>query len=783
MRPAQPSRKPTFLWQAGLILLPVALMAGFGFWAILRERNAMDQEARQRAGELLQSLPAGFGRQAASRLTQFDGPKYEWYGFLFSTVDQRGIGNLLTPPPVGGLDILRKVFPDWPKDALPLTGFLLDTNGEVFGLHPTLPRPPDWLTTLSPAQYQAWCALAVAADARASTATLGNLAVTFTNTQPPEAALVWAKYIQLRAQLPASVAHPATNPSLRFAGFRSKYLNYQASQTNPTAQLLRFTSRHAEVLSDSGLPLTTLALAEALQRAPDGGSTADLWEGFTREIMNPTVLTPRLLDKASQLAAGDPALSQSISAMRVILADTMAQSEMAEALRQTGKLPLLTPTNLWLNALGQRWFCRLRFSDEPTNLIPENYRSEPNITTYPNPTARNCLWLDCYPQSIVARGFADALGDARISLPAYFSITLQLAGEPVPLPSNWDKSGGGHPAGDLLAEAHFQMEQPVPLLYTERHGEGQKEIQFDAMPSHPQFTLQIRLTDRTLLYARQRQLQYIFGTLIGVSAAAALLGFIAAYRAFRRQQELNDLKSNFVSSVSHELRAPIASVRLMAENLERGKIPAAEKQQEYYQFIVQECRRLSSLIENVLDFSRIEQGRKQYEMEPTDLATLVRTTVQLMEPCAVEKGVCLRLESPDQPAIASVEAHVDGRAIQQALVNLIDNAIKHSAAGQTVSVALVRRAAPPAPAVHISVTDQGPGIPAAEQEKIFERFYRRGSELRRETPGIGIGLSLVKHIMEAHGGRVTVHSEPGQGSRFTLEIPLHASPPVEKPKP
>ena len=128
---------------------------------------------------------------------------------------------------------------------------------------------------------------------------------------------------------------------------------------------------------------------------------------------------------------------------------------------------------------------------------------------------------------------------------------------------------------------------------------------------------------------------------MAVSAAAALIGLLAAWRAFRQQLQLNELKSNFVSSVSHELRAPIASVRLMAENLEGGKIPEPRKQKEYFGFIVQECRRLSALIENVLDFSRIEQGRKQYEFEPTDVVALVRTTVKLMEPNAAEKGVRL----------------------------------------------------------------------------------------------------------------------------------------------
>ena len=304
-------------------------------------------------------------------------------------------------------------------------------------------------------------------------------------------------------------------------------------------------------------------------------------------------------------------------------------------------------------------------------------------------------------------------------------------------------------------------------------------IFFDDLPSHPQFSMQIRLTDRSLLYARQRQLQLIFGALIAASALAALIGFVAAYRAFRREQQLGELKSNFVSSVSHELRSPIASVRLMAESLERGKVSEATKQHEYFRFIVQECRRLSSLIENVLDFSRIEQGRKQYEFEPTDLVALAQTTVKLMKPYATEKGVMLKWETFNiQHSTPNIELNVDGRAIQQALVNLIDNAVKHSPKGETVTVDIESRKQKAesrnsdGDLVCLSVADHGPGIPREEQQSIFERFYRFGSELRRETQGVGIGLSIVKHIAEAHGGRVTVESEPGQGSRFTIELPF-----------
>ena len=143
------------------------------------------------------------------------------------------------------------------------------------------------------------------------------------------------------------------------------------------------------------------------------------------------------------------------------------------------------------------------------------------------------------------------------------------------------------------------------------------------------------------------------------------------------------MKTNFVSSVSHELRAPIASMRLLAESLERGKIPEAAKQQEYYRFLVQESRRLTSLIENVLDFSRIEQGRKEYQMEPSDLDAIAEQTVKLMLPAATQKQVELIWRPGPGPGPAP---SCDGLAIQQALINLIDNAIKHSPAGTTVTV-------------------------------------------------------------------------------------------------
>jgi signal transduction histidine kinase len=281
------------------------------------------------------------------------------------------------------------------------------------------------------------------------------------------------------------------------------------------------------------------------------------------------------------------------------------------------------------------------------------------------------------------------------------------------------------------------------------------------------------------------------------SAVAALIGLVTSWRAFHRQQLLADLQSRFVSSVSHELRAPIGSIRLLAEGLESGRIRAPEKQTEYFGLIGQECGRLTALIENVLDFSRIDQGRKQYEFEPTDIVSLVQQTVRLMEPQAAHRQVTLALSLPLHPDLESPIADtsplpsvlhpapsLDSRAIQQALVNLIDNAIKHAPPNSTVEIGLAIDPAAPAAApagspadsgprvaLRLWVRDSGEGIPASEHERIFEPFYRRGTELRRETTGIGIGLSIVKHVVDAHGGRITVESEPGRGSTFTLHLP------------
>jgi signal transduction histidine kinase len=343
--------------------------------------------------------------------------------------------------------------------------------------------------------------------------------------------------------------------------------------------------------------------------------------------------------------------------------------------------------------------------------------------------------------------------------PDYFGISMELAGRPVLLDSNLSyrllvplgkAAGIGVRATPGLA--------PPPIFA--RHVKSEHGNEF--------LRLNVHLLSPELLFERQRARRIGFGLLIAAAGVISIGGYYATWRALRRQERLNEMKTNFVSSVSHELRAPIASVRLMAEGLEAGRVADNGKQQQYFRFIVQECRRLSAMIENVLDFSRIEQNRKRYELEETNLLAVVEQTVSVMQPYADAKRISLERTQSGTPC----PVRIDGRAIQQALVNLIDNALKHSPDGGVVTIGVNFGDS----TVELWVEDRGPGIPREEQERIFERFYRRGSELRRETQGVGIGLSIVKHILEGHDGTVRVVSEPGKGSRFVLELPLCGQP-------
>ena len=244
-------------------------------------------------------------------------------------------------------------------------------------------------------------------------------------------------------------------------------------------------------------------------------------------------------------------------------------------------------------------------------------------------------------------------------------------------------------------------------------------------------------------------------------------GMILAYRNVSSELALAKLKSDFVSNVSHELRTPLALIRLYAETLELGRISNAGKHQQYYEIIRKESERLSSLINNILDFSRIEAGKKEYSFRETDVADLVRNTLESYRFEIEQNG--FQFEQKIDNNLPPL--HVDREAIARSLLNLVNNAVKYSAAEKYLGVHLYRRN----DKVNLEVVDHGIGIPVKEQVKIFEKFYRVGDPLVHNTKGSGLGLSLVRHIVQAHGGVLAVESAPGRGSKFIITLPVQNS--------
>jgi signal transduction histidine kinase len=252
--------------------------------------------------------------------------------------------------------------------------------------------------------------------------------------------------------------------------------------------------------------------------------------------------------------------------------------------------------------------------------------------------------------------------------------------------------------------------------------------------------------------------------IIGALSVLMIGGLVLTYRSVSKEVALARLKSDFVSNVSHELRTPLALIRLYAETLELGRITTQEKKDEYYRIIRKESERLTALINNILDFSRIEAGHKEYDFRETDVAELVRSTLDAYRYQIEQQG--FEFEQNIDSNIPAM--HVDREAIARALVNLVNNALKYSAEEKFICVKLYRTNG----SLKLEVADRGIGITRREQAKIFEKFYRTGDPLVHNTRGSGLGLSLVRHITHAHGGEVEVESTPGQGSKFTVSLPL-----------
>lgn len=678
-------KAPPAFWRQGLlILLPVVLLAGLGLFFIARDHRSVEQQARERAREVVQAHLAAlahFGATLDKIYTSPGAPSNPRLEFSES-------GERVWPPV------------DW--------------------LAP--PVPPNWFVELTENQRNLW---------------LTALDADLEDQSPERVIASWQAFI---ADDPSDEARANAEWFLLRQKHRASELD------SPGDRFAEFALTNLMVKTETGLSLSAVAVGEALTAAESRGSIEPIFRAVSELVFtSPSILTPHLLEQAARVFKTSPVgglgdSESSLKGLRNAWDDQLELVRLAEAVEPAVANQLQASNYFWWEFEGESYLLEILKRDTRPEAATAKHReilAERNLIM--NQRLPGAFGVFVHHWSAVQSACDQMVRESGQAIPPYLAIQLHVQDRLI-----WSSTAANGAPNEALFAA-----------------------------SADPFTASAWIADASHLYAQQRQRALWLVGVILVATIAAGIGFEQARRAFLRQLRLAEMKSNFVSSVSHELRAPIASVRLMAEGLESGRVSESAKQREYFRFIVQECRRLSALIENVLDFARIEQRRKEYDFEPTDLAVLVRETTELMSSYGAERAVTIECDIAASGGATELlsDIFLDGRAIQQALVNLIDNAIKHSPPGSRVIVGLTVTEHNPT-LVQLWVEDQGAGIPAADHERIFERFYRRGSELRRETAGVGIGLSIVKHVAEAHGGRVLLRSAPGQGSRFTLELPL-----------
>ncbi len=261
---------------------------------------------------------------------------------------------------------------------------------------------------------------------------------------------------------------------------------------------------------------------------------------------------------------------------------------------------------------------------------------------------------------------------------------------------------------------------------------------------------------------RMRRNIYVLSVLVVITAI--LLGGLLTIRSTGKELRLAKLKSEFVSTVSHEFRTPLMSIRYLADLLQRGRVKDETKKQQYYESITHESERLSRLVENILDFSKIEAGMKEYEFTETDVAEMCQDVISRFQEQV--GSLEFRVESDVSPDLPRITA--DKEALSRALFNLLDNSVKYSGNNRTIKF----QAWTDQESVLLKVEDQGIGIKKEDQERIFEKFFRSGEIQDSSIKGSGIGLTLVSHIVKAHGGEVNLESEIGEGTEITIQLPI-----------
>lgn len=301
-------------------------------------------------------------------------------------------------------------------------------------------------------------------------------------------------------------------------------------------------------------------------------------------------------------------------------------------------------------------------------------------------------------------------------------------------------------------------------IFSKLSGEGTGYLSFPFPENLPRWKLLMSENKSGLLATLFKTGSGIYLFVFILIALFMLLGFAFIMYTLNVELRLNKLKSEFISNVSHELKSPLTSIRMMTEMLHRNRVETEARKSVYYSAMLEESERLSHLIDNILDFSRIDDDRKKYDFADVDLDELLRKFIESFREILPEPGFDIRYTCTERVPIIIA----DRDAIIQVFYNLVDNAVKFSGKSRQIDISLIKRN----DELTFCVKDYGIGIPVKDQEKIFERFFRGAEPRRSGIRGSGIGLTIVKKITEDHNGHLTMESRPGEGSTFCVHLPV-----------
>jgi signal transduction histidine kinase len=302
------------------------------------------------------------------------------------------------------------------------------------------------------------------------------------------------------------------------------------------------------------------------------------------------------------------------------------------------------------------------------------------------------------------------------------------------------------------------------LILSRISGEGKGYLSFPFPENLPRWKLLLSENKPGLMATLFRTGSGIYLFVFILIALFMLLGFAFIMYTLNVELRLNKLKSEFISNVSHELKSPLTSIRMMTEMLHHNRVQTEVRKSSYYMAMLEESEHLSHLIDNILDFSRMEDDRKKYELTDMDMDELISKFIESTLKSLPDNSFDIRYICPEKVPVIKA----DKDSILQVLYNLVDNAIKFSGKSRQIDISLSYGDNE----ILICVKDYGIGIPFRDKEKIFDRFYRSEESQRMRIRGSGIGLTIVKKITEAHGGTIDIESEVGKGSLFTVRIPL-----------